>query len=113
MKVCIPVTHDGQVDPRWGRASRVAVAEVEDGAITTWRLFDVGWDALHDAATEGGHHARVAGFLREHGIRVIVAHHMGPPMRQMIDRMGIDVRLEASGDARRAALAAVGSSKPD
>ncbi len=113
MRVCIPVTHDGQVDPRWGRASRVAVADVEHAEITAWRLFDVGWDALHDSPGEGGHHARVAGFLREHGIRVIVAHHMGPPMRHMIDRMGIDVRLGASGDARRAALSAAGNAKPE
>ena len=28
MRVCVPITADGQVDPRWGRADRVALAEV-------------------------------------------------------------------------------------
>jgi hypothetical protein len=26
MRVCVRITADGQVDPRWGRADRVAVA---------------------------------------------------------------------------------------
>lgn len=108
MRVCVPVTDDGQIDPRWGRASRVAVVDVQAGALAGWRVFDVRWDTLHDATTEGGHHARVAGFLREHRVEVVVANHMGPPMLEMIGRMGIDVRLDASGDARGAALAAGG-----
>ncbi len=108
MRVCVPVTDDGQIDPRWGRASRVAVADVQAGVLAGWQVYDVRWDALHDATTEGGHHARVAGFLREHRVEVVVASHMGPPMIQMIGRMGIDVRLDASGDARGAALAAGG-----
>ena len=33
MRVCVPITDDGQVDPRWGRADRVAVADVADGEI--------------------------------------------------------------------------------
>jgi predicted Fe-Mo cluster-binding NifX family protein len=106
MIVCSPVTHDGQVDPRWGRATRVAVADVREGAITAWQVYDVGWDTLHDATTEGGHHARVARFLREHGVEAVVAGHMGEPMRRMLDQLGVDVRLEAAGDARRAVLAA-------
>lgn len=42
MKVCVPVTADDQVDPRWGRADRVAVAEVTDGQISGWQEFTVG-----------------------------------------------------------------------
>jgi hypothetical protein len=53
MKVCVPITADGQVDPRWGRAGRVAVAEVADGEISDWQEFAVGWGALHDQGTEG------------------------------------------------------------
>jgi len=106
--VCVPVRTDGQLDPRWGRAARVAVVRVEAGAISGWEEFEVGWDALHDVGTEGGHHARIARFLLEHGIQAVVAGHMGPPMQQMLERMQLGVHLDASGDAREAVLRAVG-----
>ena len=104
MIVCVPVTSTGDIDPRWGRAARVAVAEVTGGELLRWEEFEVGWDRLHDAGTEGGHHARVARFLQERGVDVVVAHHMGDPMAQMLERMGLEVRLGASGDAGRAVL---------
>ena len=107
MIVCVPVTPDGQVESGWGRAPRVAVASVENGRIVAWEAHDVAWDRLHDVGTEGGHHARVARFLVDHGVRTVVAGHMGPPMVQMLSRMGITVRLGAAGDAR---LAVLGSS---
>ncbi len=106
MKVCVPVTSVGQIDPRWGRARRVAIADVRDGAIARWDETEVGWDTLHDEGTEGGHHARVARFLRESGVQLVVAEHMGDPMVNMLDKMGISVRLGAGGDARAAVLAA-------
>jgi predicted Fe-Mo cluster-binding NifX family protein len=105
---CVPVTADGrQLDPRWGKAAYVAVARVEGGAIAAWEIVPVGWDALHDVGTEGGHHARVARFLLEHHVQVVVANHMGPPMEQMLRQMRLGVRLGAGGDARAAVLAAV------
>lgn len=105
MIVCVPVTPVSEIDPRWGRAARVAIAEVDDGAIARWDEIDVGWDVLHDAGSEGGHHARVARFLQEQGIEVVVANHMGDPMLKMLAAMGVQVRLGASGDARGAVLA--------
>jgi predicted Fe-Mo cluster-binding NifX family protein len=114
MVACVPVLPDGQVDPRWGRAARVAILDVLDGAVTSWQEFDVGWDELHVVGTEGGHHARVARFLREHGVQTVVVQHMGPDMLHMLDQMGLTVRLGASGDARQAAIAAgAGSSIND
>ena len=110
MVVCVPVMSDGQIDPRWGRAARVAILDVEDGAVAGWREFDVAWDDLHDLGTEGGHHARVARFLREQGVQTVLAHHMGPEMLHMLGRMGLTVRLGASGDARQAAMAAAAPS---
>jgi predicted Fe-Mo cluster-binding NifX family protein len=107
MVVCVPVTAAGRVDPRWGRAARVAVAEVRDGAITAWREVEVGWDVLHDADGEGMHHARVARFLRQQGVEAVVAAHMGGGMLEMLRRMGLRVHLGAAGDAR-AAVRAVG-----
>jgi predicted Fe-Mo cluster-binding NifX family protein len=104
MIVCVPVTATGDIDPRWGRAARVAVVELRDGDLVSWNEFEVGWDQLHDAGTEGGHHARVARFLRDQRVDVVVASHMGEPMVQMLDQMGLEVRLGASGYAGRAVL---------
>jgi predicted Fe-Mo cluster-binding NifX family protein len=102
MIVCIPVAGDGSVDPRWGRAQRVAVAKVNGGAIESWEEFDVGWGTLHDAGPEGQHHARIARFLQEHGVQTVVAGHMGPGMTDMLAKMNIAVRLGAAGLAREA-----------
>lgn len=105
MVLCVPVTHDGQVGS-WGRAAQVAVADAEAGRLIHSQEFDVGWDALHDAGTEGSHHARVARFLREHGVELVVAHHVGPDMAHLLGRMGLAVQLAAAGDARRTAILA-------
>ncbi len=109
MLVCVPVTTDGQMDPRWGRAARVAVADVRAGSVASWQEFDVAWDRVHDETTEGGHHARVARFLQDNRVEIVVAGHMGGEMAHMLERMGILVRLGADGDARRAAIAVAGA----
>lgn len=106
MIVCVPVTPAGEIDPRWGRAARVAVTDLQDGVFASWEEIEVGWDVLHDTGSEGGHHARVARFLQEQGTNIVVAHHMGDPMLQMLAAMGVEVRLGASGNARSAVLAA-------
>jgi predicted Fe-Mo cluster-binding NifX family protein len=109
--VCVPVKPSGEIDPRWGRAARVAIVEVQDGQLVRWEEHEVGWDTLHDEGTEGGHHARVARFLQEQHVEVVVAGHMGPPMAQMLERMGLEVHPGAVGDAGRAVLyATVGRS---
>lgn len=102
MRVCVPVASDGLVDPRWGRADRVATAEVADGSAEDWQEFDVGWGRLHDEGSERRHHARVAAFLRQHGVQMVVANHMGEGMLQMLQTMNISVHLGASGEARQA-----------
>ncbi len=102
MIVCVPVTPDGMVGGGWGRAPRVAVADVVAGQITAWNEYPVGWDVLHDVGTEGGHHARIATFIKDHAVEVVVAGHMGPPMVQMLGRMRVIVRVGAAGDARNA-----------
>ncbi len=105
--VAIPVTPDGVVGPSWGRAPRVAVASVDDGAVASWIEHDVRWDVLHDEGTEGGHHARVARFLIDNEVQVVAADHMGPPMVRMLGSMGIGVVLGAGGDAHENVVAAV------
>jgi predicted Fe-Mo cluster-binding NifX family protein len=106
MRVCVPVDSAGRVDPRWGRAGRVAVAETADGKVTSWQEFDVGWDALHDADTEGTHHARVARFLRDHAVEAVVVDHMGQGMIVMLNSMRIKIWSGAGGEARLAVLKA-------
>jgi len=110
--ICVPVDGSGQIDPRWGRAARVAVADVREGGLARWQEFDVGWDRLHDAASEGGHHARVARFLREHRVEAVLAHHMGDPMVLLLRQMGVEVRLGVAGPARLAAVSYGSSAAP-
>lgn len=106
MVICVPVTPNGAIDGSWGRAPRVAVLRVEDGAIVAEEEHDVGWDVLHDVGTEGGHHARIARFLTDHAVDIVVANHIGPPMVHMLGEMRIRAILGAEGDAKTAALAA-------
>jgi predicted Fe-Mo cluster-binding NifX family protein len=106
--VCVPVTESGEVDPRWGKAARVGLARVgAQGEIVDFSVVDVGWDRLHDEGSEGSHHARIARFLQSNGVRVVVAEHLGPPMRHMLERMQVEVHLGARGDARQAVRAAL------
>ena len=106
MIVCAPVTEEGTIDPRWGRADRVAVAEVVGDEIVSWQEVEVSWSRLHDQGTSGSHHARVVTFLKEHRIEAVVANHMGDGMVRTLDTMSLLVYLGAAGDARAAVLAA-------
>lgn len=108
MIVCVALTADGRAGQGWGRAPRVAVADVIDGQVRSWQEYVVGWDAAHDSGTEGAHHARVVTFLREHEVERVAAGHMGPGMVRTLERLGVEVRLGAAGDPRAAAVAAAG-----
>jgi predicted Fe-Mo cluster-binding NifX family protein len=109
MIVCAPVTKEGMIDPRWGKADWVALADVVDGEIVSWQDLEVSWSRLHDEGTPGSHHARVVTFLREHHVEAVVANHMGDGMVRMLDTMGLPVHMGAAGDAREAVRAAIGS----
>jgi predicted Fe-Mo cluster-binding NifX family protein len=106
MILCIPVTGDGQVDHRWGRAQHIAVASVANGEIESWQEIEVSWDRLHDEGTAAQHHARVARFLLQNHVEGVVANHVGEGMVRMLDTMKVPLFLEATGDARSAVLAA-------
>lgn len=107
MIVCVPVTKSHEVDPRWGRADWVALAEVDAGEIVDWREIEVSWSTLHDEGTDGSHHARVVKFLRDNNVNVVVCNHMGDGMTRMLKTMEIPVYLGASGDAKTAVQVAV------
>ncbi|HET9656645.1 MAG TPA: NifB/NifX family molybdenum-iron cluster-binding protein [Kineosporiaceae bacterium] len=91
--------------PGWGRARRVALAGVTEGRITQWEELDVNWDVLHDEGSEGSHHARVARFLKDHRVEVVITGHLGAGMERMLGSMGVRVVQQAQGDARAAVLA--------
>ena len=110
MIVCVPVTGDGQVDPRWGRADWVAIADVTDGEIARWDVVEVSWSRLHDEGTAAQHHARIARFLRQNDIQAVVAHHVGEGMVRMMNVMKLPLYLDAHGDARAAVLVALAPS---
>ena len=107
MIVCAPVTSEGKIDPRWGRADRVAVADVVDGEILSWLEVEVSWSRLHDEGTPGSHHARVVKFLRDHHVEAVLANHVGDGMVRTLEAMSLPLHLGAAGDAR-AAVQAVG-----
>lgn len=47
MRIALPVNGE-DLDPRWGKAHDVVVAEVDHGEISSWELHEVEWDRLHD-----------------------------------------------------------------
>ena len=106
MIMCAPVTKEGTIDPRWGRADWVAVADVVNGEIISWQEVEVSWSRLHDEGASGSHHARGVAFLRDHKVEALVANHIGDGMVRMLDTMGLPVHLGAAGDARAAVLTA-------
>lgn len=106
MIACVAIRPDGSIDARWGRAERVAVAEISDGAICHWEEVAVNWGALREQGSDRRHHARIARFLRERDVQLVLAEHMGGGMLRMLETMGITVRLNTSGGARTAVEAA-------
>jgi len=106
MIICAPVTADGMIDPRWGKADWIAVATVAGGEIVSWDEVEVSWSRLHDEGAPGSHHARVATFLLDHRVEALVANHIGDGMVRMLGTMGLPTHLGASGDARAAVKAA-------
>lgn len=95
-----------QVGGGWGRAHTVALATIARGTIVSWEEVEVGWDVSHDTAgSEGAHHADIVRFLRDHGVRAVVTGHMGPPMARTLHKLHVLPLVNATGDARDAALA--------
>lgn len=106
MIIAIPVTPEGNVDPRWGKAHDVAIAQVEGSEIVSWTVHEVNWDELHDLGAHGTHHGRIVRFLKEQGVGTVVINHAGPPMMNTMDKMGLNIAINSQGPAKAAALQA-------
>lgn len=102
MILTVPVTSQGQVDTRFGKAETMAVATVTDGDITDWQLHEVGWDVLHDQGEHGQHHARIVRFLKENRVQRVLFAHAGQPMLHTMAKMGLELVQVAQMDAREA-----------
>lgn len=106
MIIAIPVTEDGQIDPRWGKAREVAIAEMTGTDIASWTEHSVGWDDLHDQGAHGTHHARIVRFLRDNGVEAVVINHCGASMMNTMQKMGLIIVDGAAGPAKDMAVAA-------
>ena len=107
MIVATPVSESGQSAAAWGKAHWIGVANLKDGAVTTWQIHEVAWDVSHDEGTHGSHHARIVRFLKEQGIDAVVVDHMGPGMVQVMQTMRIPMLPASPGDAQASVVAAV------
>lgn len=100
--VCVAVDPSGEVGHSWGKAPVVAVAVVGEGGIRSWDLHEVAWDVSHDAGPHGTHHGRIVRFLQERGVTDVVVLHMGDPMRNTLQKLGVRLHVGAAGPARQA-----------
>lgn len=107
--VALPVTPEELVDPRFGRASDVAIAVVEDDRVVDWRVEHVSWDVLHDQSEHGQHHARVVRFMVANKVTVVAASAMGGGMVHTLGKLGPQIVLgvPASMPGREAVVAVV------
>ncbi len=100
MNIAIPVTNEGLVDLKWGKARTVAIAEVEGEDILSWTEHEVKWDEHHDAVTEGAHHAAIVSFLKEQDVEAVILNRCGAPMLNTMTKMGLVIATDAEGDAK-------------
>lgn len=108
--VTVPVTEDESIERRFGKAPRMAVAKVCGDGLLDWQVYDVNWDVLHDQSQHGEHHARIVKFMRENQVERVLFEHMGPPMMNTLNKMGLTLIQVDDPDsfenAKEAAVAA-------
>jgi predicted Fe-Mo cluster-binding NifX family protein len=105
MTIAIPVTAEGTVFERLGKAPLVATCVLRDGTVTDWTEHAVGWDQTYGVDVMGNHHARVMRFMKEHGVTTVVAADVCDSMRRALQAQGVIVHDGRTGDARAAVSA--------
>lgn len=101
--VAVPINLE-QLVGGLGRAHWMGVGKVAEGAVSDWAVHEVEWDVLHDVGSHGGHHARIVTFMRDHGVDVVVAGHIGEPMQNTLTKLGVRIVMGAEGEPSAAAL---------
>ena len=102
MTVAVPVTLEGAVFDRLGKAPVFATCSLRDGEITDWVEHQVGWDQTYGVDVMGAHHARVMRFVQDHAVAAVVADDVCDSMRRSLESQGVSVYDNRSGDAREA-----------
>lgn len=105
MTIAIPVTADGAVFSRLGKAPIIATCDMRDGEISGWTEHAVGWDQTYGVDVMGAHHARVMRFVQDHEVTTVVAADVCDNMRRSLAAKGVTVHSDQSGDARAAVRA--------
>ena len=90
LNMTIGVTYEnGQVFQHFGHSSQFKIYIVEDGKIKESRVVD----------TNGSGHGALAGFLKDHGVDVLICGGIGGGARNALAAAGIRLFPGASGDA--------------
>ncbi len=78
-----------------GRAPRVAIIHMKDGKAEDSEYIDVKWGESHETEQEGMHHANIAKFIIANKINEVIAGGAGPDMCNMLEKLGLTVRIES------------------
>lgn len=90
----IAVTYeDGNVFQHFGKTENFIVCDAEDGSVTGHEVIN----------TDGNGHGALAGFLKEHGVDVLICGGIGGGARTALSQAGITLVPGVSGDALKAA----------
>lgn len=93
MIIAVPYL-DGEVNAHFGSTRAFLIAQTADGKVQRTTVFEL-QGMQHN-------HAGIAGFLKEQGVRVILAGGMGAPMQQALKLHGFDLFCGVSGPALEA-----------
>lgn len=105
---CVPVSTEGMVeDLPLGRVHSVATCRVADGQVVDWVEHVVDWDTSYGVDVPGPHHTRVVRFMRDHEVGAVIAGDVCDSVTTVLTHMGVDVRTQATGNAREAVLSFV------
>lgn len=105
---------NGKVNPHFGRADQMALADVEGVKITQWKVVDTPFANMHrDHDHHGGsgghtpnpsHQSTIKQFLLDHDVDVVFVGHAGPGLQKVKDETKMNVVTGAQGDAREAVM---------
>ncbi len=110
MRIAVAVTPDGMVNSHFGRTATMALVDVENGEVASWKEIDAPFAAMHGehGHHEGGHHHpeshqdTIKDFLLEQDVDVVFVHHAGRGLYKVMNETDMQVMTGAQGSAREA-----------